>query len=87
MNQTEFLKDYIDRGIWLNDNHNNYVFLEFWDKFYPNKKFEHVKRNFHYHMSKLVNKGLVKKSFVYLNTRDISNFGRHTIINYQPIKL
>lgn len=87
MNQIEFLKTYIDKGIWLNDNHNNYQFLEFWDKFYSNKKFETVKRAFHYYMSKLVKEGLCKKSFAYLNRRDFSNFGRMTIINYQPIKL
>jgi hypothetical protein len=81
----EFLEDKIFNGKWLNDNHENYDFLEFWDKFYPNDKFEKVKKAFHYHMKKLVDCGMCKKSYDYLNGRDISNFGRRTIINYQPL--
>lgn len=81
----EFLEDKIFNGKWLNDNHNNYDFLEFWDNFYKNDPFEKVKRKFHYHMKKLVDCGMCEKSHSYLNGRDISNFGRRTIINYQPL--
>lgn len=81
----EFLEAKIFNGTWLNDNHNNYDFLEFWDKFYPTFTFEKVKRAFHYNMNKLVKCGMCKKSYSYLSARDFSNFGRRTMINYQPL--
>lgn len=81
----EYLEEKIFNGTWLNDNHNNYDFLDFWETFYKDKKFEQVKANFHYHMKKLVDCGMCRKSIGYLSGRDYSNFGRKTMINYIPI--
>lgn len=81
----EYLEAKVHAGTWLNDNHNNYDFLDFWDKYCPAKPFESAKRKFHYEMSKLVSMGMCKKTHAYLNNRDFNNFGRRTIINYQPI--
>lgn len=59
----DFLERKINAGEWLNDNHNNYTFLEFWDKFHSKKSFESVKKSFHYHMKKFVDMGMCKKSY------------------------
>lgn len=81
----EYLENKIFNGEWLSDNHNNYTFLEFWDLFCNAETFEVAKRRFHYYCGKLVKSGMCKKHVAYNSGRDISNIGRRTIINYQPI--
>ena len=81
---SEFLEDKVFHGEWINDNHNNYTFLEFWQTFYKGDSFEKAKRKFHYHAKKLVQSGMAEKCCSYLSARDISNFGRRTMITYRP---
>lgn len=86
MKQFEFLENKVFNNVWLCDNHNNGEFLEYWDKFYTDEiDFNRVKRNFHYNMKKLVECGMCKKIVSHTSARDFSNFGRKTIITYQPL--
>lgn len=81
----DFLEKKIYTGEWLNDNHCNYEFLDFCDKFCKGKTFEQSKKKFHYHMKKFVQMGMCRKEISYLSAYDIANVGRRTMINYIPL--
>lgn len=79
----KWAKPLLAKGEWLNDNHNNYTFLDFADKFYPKTRLKSCMKHFNRLMEDLTLNGYCVKTSA-PTPGLMSLMGRRKINTYIP---